>query len=127
METFQMKLKLSAKEMKEQHFVHFSSLKSRASVTQQCSDNYNLQQMSLHRWFVDFKSMGNEFNLLSSPISSDVETWIIGCSCKWLICMLIREEKSQWFMHLPTPKNIWNYQKHLPKKCVLFTSTNICE
>lgn len=67
---FQMDVNLFAK---EQNIVQFPTFKSQAGVTQQSSENYNLQLLSLHaefnRLFVDFKSKENGFILLGSNFS----------------------------------------------------------
>ena len=74
---FQTKLKLFAKQLKEQNFAHFPLLKTRA-VTQALSDKYSSQLMApkeeFIRRFADFKAIEDQFNLLSSPFACDIET-----------------------------------------------------
>ena len=74
---FKSKLKLFAKQLNEQNFVHFPLLKTRA-VTQALSDSYSSQLMALKeeflRSFADFKAIGGQFDLLSSPFACDIET-----------------------------------------------------
>lgn len=74
---FQSRLKLFAKQLKEQNFVHFPLLKTRA-VTQALSDKYSSQLMALKeefiRRFADFKAIEGQFDLLSSPFACDIET-----------------------------------------------------
>ena len=73
---FQSKLKLFAKQLNEQNFVHFPLLIIRA-VTQALSGKYSSQLMALKEEFIrfaDFKAIVGQFDLLSSPFSCDIET-----------------------------------------------------
>ena len=65
MKAFQSKLKLFAKQLNEQTFVHFPLLKTRA-VTQALSGKYSSQLMDLKeefiRRFADFKAIEGQFD-----------------------------------------------------------------
>ena len=77
MKAFQSKLKLFAKQLNEQNFVHLPLLKTRA-VTQALSDKYSSQLMTLKeefiRRFADFRVIEGQFDLLSPPFACDIET-----------------------------------------------------
>ena len=134
---FQSKLKLFTKQLKEQNFVHFPLLKTRA-VTQALSDKYSSQLIALKeefiRGFADFKAIEGQFDLLSSPFVCDIETAAEELQME-LIDLQADNSLKRMFESKPLvefcsslhSEKFQNLKKFARKMFVLFASTYICE
>ena len=134
---FQSKLKLFAKQLNEQNFVHFPLLKTRV-VTQALSGKYSSQLMALKeefiRRFADFKAIEGQFDLLSSPFACDIETATEELQME-LIDLQADNSLKRMFESKPLvefysslhPEKFQNLKKFARKMFVLFASTYICE
>ena len=134
---FQSKLKLFAKQLNEQNFVHFPLLKTRA-LTQALSGKYSSQLMALYvefiRRFPDFKAIEGQFNLLSSPFACDIETATEELQMEQIDLqadnslkrMLESKPLVEFYSSLHSEKFL-NLKKIARKMFVLFASTYICE
>ena len=132
---FQSKLKLVAKQLKEQNFVHFSLLKTRAD-TQALSDKYSSQLMALEFIirFTDFKAIEGQFDLLSSPFASDIETAteelhmvLIDLQADNSLKRMFKSKPLVEFYSSLHSEKCQNLKKIARKMFVLFGSTYICE
>ena len=132
-----MKLKLFAKQLNEQNFVHFPLLKTQA-VTQALSDKYSSQLMALKeefiRRFADFKAIEGQFDFLSSPFACDIETATEELQME-LIDLQADNSLKRMFESKPLvefysslhSEKFQNLKKIARKMFVLFASTYICE
>lgn len=134
---FQSKLKLLAKQLNEQNFVHFPLLKTRA-VTQALSDKYCSQLMALKeefiRRFADFKAIEGQFDLLSSPFTCDIETAteelqmeLIDLQADNSLKRMFESKTLVEFYASLYSEKFQNLKKFARKMFVLFASTYICE
>ena len=75
MKAFQSKLKLFAKQLNEENFVHFpvENTSCYTSIIRQVPVSVDALKEEFIR-FADFKVIEGQFDLLSSPFSCDIET-----------------------------------------------------
>ena len=134
---FQVKLKLFAKQLSEQNFIHFPHLKTQA-VAQASSEKYSTQLIALHQEFVrrfaDFKAMEGQFDLLSSPFACDIETASEELQMELIDLQTDNSLKKmfetkvliEFYASLPSEK-FQRLKSFARKMFVLFASTYICE
>lgn len=137
LKSFQIKLQLFSNQLKNQNFSHFPKLKTLnvlCSLSKKYSCQLELLKEEFSRRFVDFKSMEDEFNLLRSPFTFDIET---APEELQLELIDLQEDPSLRALHENTSlikfysslnkEKFHNLRKFAIKLFVLFGSTYLCE
>ena len=135
--SFQLKLKLFAKQLNEQNFVHFLHLKTQ-NITSALSDKYGCQLMDLqqefNRRFADFKALEEQFDLLCSLFACNIETTaeelqveLIDLHADNSLKMMFESKPLVEFYASIYSKKFQQLKKFARKMFVLFASTYICE
>ena len=134
--SFQTQLALFAKQMSNENFVHFPTLKSQsvnAASAKKCSELITGLREEFARTFADFKAMEHEFDLLKSPFSCDVETVATELQVELIDLQADNALKSSFekksliefykSLHPEKSRNL----KFARKMFVVFASTYICK
>ena len=134
---FQVKLVLFSRQLKEQNFAHFQTLKTQM-VFLQCARKYSKQISSLKeefsRRFSDFQALEDQFVLLTTPFSydidkasTDLQLELIDLQNDNIIKENFKDMDLQTFYASLKKDKFPNIQHFAMKMFVLFASTYICE
>ena len=134
---FRIKLKLFSRQLSLNDTTHFSTLATTAQPmmsTKKYTEMINLLDNEFGRRFADFQKLGAEFDIISSPFTTDFEKApdalqleLIDLQCDNTLKEKFKCESIEKFYALLNKAKFGNLKKMAMKSLVLFGSTYICE
>ena len=134
---FRVKLKLFFRHLSQNITTHFATLETTAQsmmLTEKYTNKISALDNEFGRRFADFQKLAAEFDILSSPLTTDLEKapdavqlQLIDLQCDSTLKEKFQSESIDKFYALLNASKFANLRKMAVKLLVLFGSTYICE
>ena len=134
---FRVKLKLFSRQLSQNNITHFATLATTAQPMMSTEKYTNMifaLDNEFGRRFADFQKLGAEFDIVSSPFTTDfekapdaIQLELIDLQCDSTLKEKFQSESIDKFYALLNTSKFANLRKMAMKLLVLFGSTYICE